>query len=69
MAKFKPDERQQKLIETARRSHREAQARGRFAPRRLVEKWSSEAGIMSPRETGSSERAGDDDSGPEGHEK
>jgi hypothetical protein len=45
MAEFKPDERQQRLIAQALRSHRKAQARGQCAPERLVEKWGSEVGI------------------------
>lgn len=45
MAEFKPDERQQRLIEQALRSHQKAQVRGQYAPERLVEKWSSEVGI------------------------
>ncbi len=45
MAEFKPDARQQRLIEQALRSHRKAQARGQYAPERLVERWSSEVGI------------------------
>jgi hypothetical protein len=39
---FQPDERQQALIERARTSHRWAQAFGRYAPSRLVRKWTSE---------------------------
>jgi hypothetical protein len=42
---FKPDERQQKLIDEALKYHREAQQSGRYAPERLVRKWSSEVGI------------------------
>lgn len=42
---FKPDERQQKLINEALRYHREAQQSGSYAPERLVRKWSSEVGI------------------------
>ena len=45
MAEFEPDERQQELIQKALRSHRKAQARGRYAPQQLVEKWSREVGI------------------------
>lgn len=45
MAPFKPDKRQQRLIDAATKSHREAQASGRHAPDRLVEKWSSEVGL------------------------
>jgi hypothetical protein len=48
MANFKPDERQQQLIETALASHHEAQVSGQYAPDRLVEKWSSEVGIDAP---------------------
>ena len=48
MATFKPDERQRRLIERAEKAHRDAQAHGRPAPDRLVEKWSSEAGIKPP---------------------
>jgi hypothetical protein len=60
----KPDERQQELIEKALRSHRKAQARGKFAPRRLVEKWSREVGIEPHNHEGDADattRAGDDD--------
>lgn len=39
---FQPNERQQALIERALSSHRWAQAFGRYAPRRLVRKWTSE---------------------------
>lgn len=42
---FKPDARQQKLIDEAMKRHHEAQQSGRFAPDRLVRKWSSEVGI------------------------
>jgi hypothetical protein len=44
-SEFKPDERQQKLINEALKYHREAQQSGRYAPERLVRKWSSEVGI------------------------
>ncbi len=58
MSAFKPEEHQQPLIEKALRSHRKAQARGRFAPERLVEKWSNEAGIKPPKpESGGDESA------------
>ncbi|WP_162600864.1 hypothetical protein [Paraburkholderia sp. C35] len=52
MEKFKPDERQRKLIEKGLKSHRKAQARGRHAPDRLIEKWSHEVGIARPKEKG-----------------
>jgi len=47
-SEFKPDERQQKLINEALKYHREAQQSGRYAPERLVRKWSSEVGIELP---------------------
>ena len=60
MAEFKPDERQQELIQNALRSHRKAQARGRYAPQQLVEKWISEAGIegggVTPKPAGDSDK-------------
>ncbi|NIE63223.1 hypothetical protein [Burkholderia sp. Ax-1719] len=49
MSEFKPDERQQRLIEQALRSHREAQAHGSYAPEWLVEKWSNEVGVDTPK--------------------
>lgn len=48
MSEFNPDERQKKLIKAALQSHRKAQARGQFAPKRLVDKWSSEIGVNAP---------------------
>lgn len=45
MAPFKPDKRQQRLIDAAIKSHREAQASGKHAPDRLVENRSSELGL------------------------
>lgn len=47
---FKPDARQKALIERALKSHRAAQAKRKYAPRRLVERWSSEAGIDYPQD-------------------
>ncbi|REG49636.1 hypothetical protein B0G80_6034 [Paraburkholderia sp. BL6669N2] len=47
MGNLKPDERQQNLIDAALASHREVQSRGRYAPDRLVEKWSNESGIRA----------------------
>ena len=48
MNDFEPDARKKRLIEQALKAHRKAQAKGRYAPRRLVERWSSEAGIERP---------------------
>jgi len=48
MKKFKPNEHQRRLIADALEAHREAQAHGKAAPDRLVEKWSSEIGIEKP---------------------
>jgi hypothetical protein len=45
MTEFTPDERQKRLIEKSLQAHRAAQKRGRFAPDRLVQKWSSEIGL------------------------
>lgn len=42
LTSFQPDERQQMLIERALASHRWAQAFGRYAPSRLVRKWTRE---------------------------
>lgn len=42
MSDFKPDARQKALIEPASKSHRAAQAKRKYAPRRLAERWSSE---------------------------
>ncbi len=59
MTEFKPDERQQELIQKALRSHHKAQTRGRYAPQQLVEKWSSEVGIeaggVTPKPVGGSD--------------
>ncbi|WP_156516804.1 hypothetical protein [Paraburkholderia caribensis] len=64
MPEFKPDERQQKLIEKALRTHRKAQARRRYAPDRLVEKWSNEAGIEPPKPDGGSDASAEGIDGP-----
>ena len=48
MLKFRPDERQRRLIEEALEAHRQAQTNGQFAPDRLLRKWSSEVGILPP---------------------
>jgi hypothetical protein len=61
MADFEPDERQRGLIEQALRRHRKAQSRHKFAPDRLVEKWTSETAIGP-------ERQGGDDIGMRGAE-
>lgn len=45
MTQFKPNARQRKLIDEALSAHRSAQVSGRYAPDRLVSKWSSEIGI------------------------
>ena len=64
MSGFKPDERQQKLVKKALRSHRRAQARGRYAPDRLVEKWSGETGIEPPKPEGGSDASAEGIDGP-----
>jgi len=64
MTEFKPDEREQKLVEKALRTHRKAQARGRYAPDRLVEKWSNEAGIEPPKPEGSLNASAEGIDGP-----
>jgi hypothetical protein len=43
MAGFKPDERQQRLIDEALVAHRSEQANGRYAPQRLIRKWCAES--------------------------
>jgi hypothetical protein len=48
-AVFKPNRHQRALIEAALETHRHAQELGRYAPERLVEKWSSEVGIAAHR--------------------
>jgi hypothetical protein len=64
MAEFRPDERQQRLIEQALRSHREAQKRGQYAPDRLVEKWSSEV-VIEPEKKGADADEKGNSFGPE----
>jgi hypothetical protein len=43
LTRYQPSKRQQKLIKRALASHRWAQAIGRYAPSRLVRKWTSES--------------------------
>jgi hypothetical protein len=50
MENFKPDDRQRKFINTALASHHDAQAGDRYAPDRLVERWSGEVGIGAPEQ-------------------
>lgn len=64
MPVFKPDEREQSLIERALRSHRRAQARARYAPKRLVEKWSAEGGIEPQKQEGDLAQSTEEDQPP-----
>jgi hypothetical protein len=48
MEKFTPNARQRRIIEDGLEEHRKAQSTGRPAPKRLMRKWNSEAGISSP---------------------
>lgn len=51
LTRFQPNEREQMLIERALASHRWAQMFGRYAPSRLVRKWSSENSIPMSTDT------------------
>ncbi|MGF6505887.1 hypothetical protein OKW26_001690 [Paraburkholderia sp. 32] len=71
VSKFIPTAEQAAKIQQALKSHRRAQRRGRYAPRRLIERWSAEAGIepqnpAEPNAGSASEegewKCGDDDS-------
>lgn len=48
MSKFALTAEQAAKVQQALKPHRKAQRRGRYAPRRLVDRWSAEAGIEPP---------------------